>query len=65
MLPELGSTLGLAQGMVYTMGLNTVSQYILDKLPTIAANLLGKSKLVKYGSKALQYASKALSSPYT
>lgn len=65
MLPELGSTLGLAQGMVYTMGLNTVSQYILDKLPTVAANVLGKSKSIKHGAKALQYVSKAIASPYT
>lgn len=65
MLPELGSTLGLAGGMVKTMGLNMVSNYILSKLPVIAASLVDKSKNIKYGAKLLENAASTLLSPKT
>ena len=62
MLPELGSTLGLAGGMVKTIGLNAVSNYIIRKLPVVAASLADRSKSVKYGGQALSYLADAIGS---
>lgn len=63
MLPELGSTLGLSQGMLATIGINTVSNYILRKLPTVATAMIDKSKGLKYGSKIVSGIANAITSP--
>ena len=65
MLPELGSTLGLSQGMLATMSINAVSNYIIRKLPTVASAMIDKSKALKYGAGVVQNVANALTSPIT